>query len=229
MDFSLSPRDVHVWTFDAGVEKRAWDHLLSGDEMETASRLTDAARLHFKSRRGALRLILGRYLQQHPVSLEFRSGTNGKPCLKAGELDFNLSHSKNVVALAVSRRCPLGIDIEALRSIEHRDDIVSRFFQTEEKDGLAKTASTALDEAFLRIWVRKEAVLKAAGTGIVDGLSVKIPIQQGLRGAGIDLEDHGGRFYLYDLASGPRLVAALATKQRVERIVEKTLDDCGFP
>jgi 4'-phosphopantetheinyl transferase len=196
--------------------------------MEIAARRTGAARLHFKNRRGALRLILGRYLQEHPVSLEFRRGTNGKPCLTGGELDFNLSHSKNIVALAVARKSELGIDIEALRRIEHHNDIISRFFQTEERDRLAKTASTAFDEAFLRIWVRKEAALKAAGTGIVDGLSVKVPVQQELQGASIDLEDHGGRFYLYDLASGPRRVAPLATRHRVERIIKKTLCDRGF-
>jgi phosphopantetheinyl transferase len=190
--------------------------------MEKARRLTGATRLHFKNRRAALRLVLGRYLPRSPTSLEFRSGPNGKPSLAGNDLDFSLSSSRNIMAIAVTRDCEIGIDVEELRKIEDHGRIAGHFFRPEELDAVSRMTSSAIDEVFLRIWVRKEAVLKAAGAGISEGLSVKVPVQAGLQGTRLDLEQYGGEFYLYDLNVGPRFTGALATRKPVTSIVERT-------
>ena len=224
--FALSGGDVHVWTFNTAVEGRAWNHLLSCDEAETARRLTDRNQLRFRNGRGALRLILGSYLLEDPASLEFSRSPHGKPCLASRELGFSISHSKDVVAIAVALSCEIGIDIEELRKIDNLRSIADHFFEAEEIDAISRTAPAMIDRVFLGIWTRKEAVLKAAGIGIADGLPVAVPVQDALKGIGVNLERPEGRrrFYLYDLPVEPRFVGALAACNPVTSIVERTLE-----
>jgi 4'-phosphopantetheinyl transferase len=223
--FALSKSEVHVWTFNTAREKVACDHLLSREEAEAARRLTGTNQIRFRNRRGALRLILSKYLLVNPASLEFKLGPRGKPYLVKGEVTFNLSHSEDIAAIAVARTCELGIDVEEVRRIDDHSSIAKNFFEREEIDALDNLPPSLLDETFLKIWVRKEAVLKAAGIGIADGLPIAVPTQNAARGIKVTLKKHEGRcgFYLYDMALGPRLLAALATCDPAASIIQRKL------
>src|ERR1700722_17902198 len=93
---------------------------LSPDEMDRAERYHfDRDRRRFIAGRGLLRSVLGHYLGQQPVQLKFDYGARGKPALAGCDRDemlhFNLAHSDDLLVLAVTRACPVGIDVERLR------------------------------------------------------------------------------------------------------------------
>ena len=86
----------------------------------------------------------------------------GKPyCKSHGEIYFSLSHSGDFLALAISDK-DIGIDIEKIR--EAKENLVNRVCCKNEKDKIF--SSDKPDTEFTKIWTRKEAYLKALGTGI---------------------------------------------------------------
>ena len=78
------------------------------------------------------------------------------------ELHISISHCRTAVAVAVCADRPVGIDIECRRSIN--TSLIQRVCTTEESYLIQQSDDPAL--AFLRLWTRKEAVLKCRGTGI---------------------------------------------------------------
>lgn len=78
------------------------------------------------------------------------------------EFDFNISHSGNLVACALSQHTKIGLDIEKIKP--YRDSHLHAFFNEEERLLIAE-AKDSLD-TFYDLWTRKEAVLKADGRGL---------------------------------------------------------------
>ena len=90
----------------------------------------------------------------------------GKPHGRPRVVGFNghvsVSHSGNVVAVAITSAGPVGLDVEAIdgrAATEYRSlaDLV-----------VSATERSFVDSrtAFLKVWTRKEAVLKATGYGL---------------------------------------------------------------
>ncbi len=93
--------------------------------------------------------------------LIFEKNADGKPYLKNHpEIFFNLSHSGEYAALAVSDK-EIGIDIEKLQIGKRK--LAHRFFSEEEYAALDVAWS---DSAFTRTWTRKESYIKAVGMGM---------------------------------------------------------------
>lgn len=87
----------------------------------------------------------------------------GAPCLlEYPQLHVSISHCRAAVAVAVSSDGPVGIDIECRRKIG--PSLAERVCTAAEQADIA--ASDDPEMAFLRLWTRKEAVLKCRGTGI---------------------------------------------------------------
>jgi len=148
----LGPVDVHVWTIE-----------LDAPDKPRRRELAHAAE----------RQILARYLDVRPASLEFGREPSGKPLLVSDQLQFNLSHSGGVALLAVSRTLAVGIDVQEPHEAVTRPWFAKRICSLREYEQIA--ALTDRSAALLRLWVRKEAVVKARGEGSyvsVDGLDV---------------------------------------------------------
>lgn len=95
---------------------------------------------------------------------QFKYGEHGKPFIKDYPKHFNISHCKRGIAVAVSPS-PIGIDIENIqRSIN--EALVKRVMNKKEKEEITTCKQPEL--AFIRLWTRKEAVLKLRGTGLTD-------------------------------------------------------------
>lgn len=122
-----------------------------------------------------LRELLGRYLDAPPAAVEFRYGPRGKPALASpwdrSDLRFNLSHTGNVVAFAVSRGAEVGIDLERVRPLPDLEGVAERFFAAAEIRALLDLTPEQRLRAFYRIWTRKEAFVKAVGDGLAHSLS----------------------------------------------------------
>lgn len=91
----------------------------------------------------------------------------GKPFVANSPLQFNFSHSPQWFALSwrIGHE-PIGVDIEDLGRRPSFAALADRYFHPAEK--AAWQASDAPESAatWLRIWTRKEAVLKAHGLGL---------------------------------------------------------------
>jgi len=169
--YELSARNIHIWTLptvaaDAVVAR--FEHVLSTDEIEFASRFRfDHLRNSFVIRRGALRHLLGRYEKTDPANIQFNRGPKGKPELKpATGLQFNVSHSGGMAAIALCTHCQIGIDLEKIRPLPEMEDIANRVFCSEEVTEIMSMPQCEQMHAFFRCWTRKEAYVKAIGDGL---------------------------------------------------------------
>lgn len=171
---------VQVWRLYLDPPPKILVHLerlLSADEQRRAERLHDARhRSRFVAARGLLRYILSAELPgTSPDSLVFSYGEQGKPALAepalGRRLGFSLSHSREQALLAVGWHRTLGIDIEAVRPETEVDAIAGRFFSANEVTALRSLpAPNARRAGFFRCWTRKEAYIKALGSGVFRGL-----------------------------------------------------------
>lgn len=158
---------IDVWRLDLTILDEDWD-LLSPDESERATRIVVGEKRDQKAAgRAHLRRILSRYLDADPKSLRFEYGEHGKPGL-AEHLDprFNLSHSEKVGLVGVTRDVRIGVDVEQARGGRAFSDLAHRFFSVEESVALDELTESERPAAFYRAWTRKEAYLKALGTGL---------------------------------------------------------------
>jgi 4'-phosphopantetheinyl transferase len=171
--YALPQDEVHVWRaslVQADSQFAAFTHLLSSEERERA------ARFHFEvdRKRGVLarglsRLLLGRCLGQRPEQVQFQYNEFDKPILAGGlhpAVQFNVSHSGDLVLVALSRGRAVGVDVEYMRMDVATDEIAARFFSAAECSALATVAPALRSAAFFACWTRKEAYLKARGDGL---------------------------------------------------------------
>jgi 4'-phosphopantetheinyl transferase len=122
----------------------------------------------------AAHAFLGRLLM-HYACIEsppdLARSERGKPYAPAlADIDFNLSHARGHVLIAIARHQPIGVDLERLDRRIEIEDLARRFFSAGEADALEALPAAIRGAAFLRLWTCKEAVLKALGVGISFGL-----------------------------------------------------------
>ncbi len=95
----------------------------------------------------------------------FLIGRNGKPYLENSPLFFNLSHSGNLLILAVATQ-EVGIDVQEKRE-KHYSSIQSRLTLAEQK------------EDFFRLWTAKESYVKYRGETLASLLKT-LTFEQGV-------------------------------------------------
>lgn len=140
------------------VEQQRWESLRLPEDRE-----------RFLRGRGALRRLLGAWRDEPPEVVPIGAGAHGKPCC-AGGPEFNLSHSGDLILLALHRERPVGVDVEQLRPGLAWRPIARRVLPPEEWQALEAEGA----EAFLAAWCRLEARLKAQGLGLA-GLGQPAP------------------------------------------------------
>jgi 4'-phosphopantetheinyl transferase len=161
---------VDVWWSDLGRSSQQNADMmrsLAPDEIARAMTLPPAARCRFIRCRGLLRQILAAYTGMAATAIPIHHGPHGRAQLSIGTgLSFSLSHSGALAVFAVTSHGTVGIDAE------HRtrpiDLLVfsARVCTQSEWDAIRHLPLEEQHRAAIRIWVRKEAVLKAAGVGL---------------------------------------------------------------
>ncbi|MBX9742649.1 MAG: 4'-phosphopantetheinyl transferase superfamily protein [Chthoniobacterales bacterium] len=158
MNFFLPLEEIHVWFFPVSLLNE-----------------TNACfQRHFfnsevASSRDVLRSLLSRYLNSSPEELVFQKTTHGKLFLpEHPHFFFNMAHSGDLLALVFSHT-PVGIDLEKKRKVKALA-LANKFFSAEEIDFITSEGEASIEKKFLQLWTAKEAVLKADGRGITEGL-----------------------------------------------------------
>jgi 4'-phosphopantetheinyl transferase len=137
----------------------------------------DADRERFLVGCGLAKTVIAACTGRRPAEVSFdracrRCGRpHGKPVLRGGDLEFSVSHSGDLVAVAVAT-APVGVDVEQLdgRPREPGGNDLAALGRTvlaeEERAALAAVDPAGQARAFLVAWTRKEAVTKARGDGL---------------------------------------------------------------
>lgn len=168
----LNGTDVHVWAVPLRVDGERLAELralLSPDEVAKAERIiVPGKREQSIVARGALRTLLAQYTGVPPRDLSFEYEEKGRPYLADGSLatSFNVTHSGDLALVAVTREGVIGVDVERIDPAVELLAIGRRFFSPTEHAELAACDEADRPLAFFRCWTRKEAYLKARGTGL---------------------------------------------------------------
>jgi phosphopantetheinyl transferase len=144
---SLGTGAVHVWRADLDALGARFEGLLDRHELGRAERIVrEPARRRWMAARGALRALLGAYVDEPPTALRFRLEASGRPVLDPprGPLHFSVSHSGGLAVYALTEMSPVGVDVELI-----------------DRPGVRPRQSD-----FLRAWVRAEAEGKRVGVGV---------------------------------------------------------------
>lgn len=143
--------------------------ILDHDECERAARFVhEVNRRRHLAAHVAARLLLSRVTGERAERLQFAADANGKPQLvQPAGWHHNLSHSEDWAVIGAQRAAPIGVDVEVLRPVDDAMALARRHYTLAEQAAIARaTDAPARDAAFLRVWTRKEACLKAVGLGL---------------------------------------------------------------
>ncbi|MFA6945122.1 MAG: 4'-phosphopantetheinyl transferase superfamily protein [Pedobacter sp.] len=177
-DVIHSAQTTDVWRINVRDSHAIPENILSTEERLKASRfLHNKDRDSYTSRRAALRILLSRYLDIPAPEIEFITGVNKKPEIKAqlSSIQFNLSHSGDQILIAISDKA-VGVDIERIDPDFNFSDILKHSFSEQEIEYMEQKGNRR--ELFFKLWTRKEALTKASSKGLDDDLS-KIPCLDG--------------------------------------------------
>jgi len=169
--------EVHVWYTNSTDNKHdlttLWQTLTSEERIRADRFITPVLRRNFIIARGILRQILSRYTQIPAAEIAFKQNTYGKisldtnnSTLKNNHLEFNLSHSGDLILYAFTLKHAIGIDIEMIRPIKDSHALAKRFFSSKEIIALEALSKEDHQVGFFTCWTRKEAFIKALGIGL---------------------------------------------------------------
>lgn len=99
---------------------------------------------------------------QKPHNKEIKYTKYNKPYFGDNLIQFNVSHSGEIVVCALSDEHEIGVDIEIITDVEI-DDFK---FQMTEKEWDKIIISSNKKDSFFDYWTQKEAVIKAHGHGL---------------------------------------------------------------
>lgn len=145
---------------------------------ELAPPVSDTPRLwqKWKSRRMA-HFLLSQLFEKHGLAAaqlkQIERTPSGRPYLPNSEIDFNISHSGQWIALIFSRsftKSVVGIDVEHPQKPRRFEALLRHYANTEELEGLLPPAYHPLPDLASRFylsWCLREAILKTQGIGIV--------------------------------------------------------------
>jgi len=225
------PRSISCWRLpiaavDDACERRL-GALLDTAECARAARFRlPGDRRRFTVAHAGLRVLLSAALRCRPLEVHIVQAGLHKPIVPGGAIEFNLTHSGAIVAIALAR-IPVGVDVELIRDMPDRAAIVERFFHPAESAALASSAPEAAQTAFFRTWTRKEAVAKAVGLGLslpLDEYCVSTNPADPCVVALPDGQPPADQWSLFDIAPEPGYIGAIAVAQRGVNLVCRTLD-----
>jgi 4'-phosphopantetheinyl transferase len=202
-------------------------NLLDNDERNRTQRLRNSQKqAHSIETYGRLRILLGAALDVAPDQLQFARHAHGKPYLPDfPDIAFNLSHTSDWIAIVISRRCRVGIDIESCNPRTNLAALANKCFGAEEKAYWQALPEAEQLDAFYRFWTRKEAFVKAVGQGISLGLQrcVVDPANPERMLHVPDSCGHAGNWSLYDLEVNDGICGAVAVDGPIATVTVGTL------
>ena len=169
------PVDVDVWHVEIPAENQLLAptrlYLDESERLRASRYRLSQDRMAFMLTRSALRELLGQRVGVGPESLRFSVSAYGRPALDGHTgLSFNVSHSGAHALIAISAARQVGIDIERIDPALDWRALIGLVCAGDEQRLLEMEPVWRQRQSFLRCWTAKEAILKALGLGITEGL-----------------------------------------------------------
>lgn len=168
----MQPNDVHIWQIkwqDHVQNKEYYLALLGDDELARFQGYMNDHKAHaYLVTHGILRIVLGRHLGVNPAHINYHKTDRGKLFLaEEPNLYFNLSYGQAWTIIALTQAsAQIGVDIEKLRPVKFVDTVIRAQFSEAECAAFYQIEPDQRLLAFYRGWTRKEAYIKAIGTGL---------------------------------------------------------------
>jgi 4'-phosphopantetheinyl transferase len=142
--------------------------LPEAERREAERRLDPGDRERWLTARAWRRHLLAAQLGRDPRALTIVVDERGKPRLDGDDarVRFSTSRSENLGLVACSRRMEVGVDLEAISPLTDVEGFAARFLSASEQRALATRPVEQRRTALFACWTRKEAYLKATGSGL---------------------------------------------------------------
>jgi 4'-phosphopantetheinyl transferase len=233
-----SNSDIDVWL---GFYQQIDDESLLSKlrELLTDAERTQEKRFYFADdqrryliTRAMVRTILSRYVDVAPADWMFSTNDYGRPEVAAQheaarDLSFNISHTKGLIALAVTRGRILGVDVENIQTRQVSLGIADRFFAPTEVAALAHVPTERQQDRFFEYWTFKESYIKARGMGLsipLDEFGFEFPHE---RGVSITIDpkqgDDPARWRFWQCRPAPEYLLALCAERNESAAPKVTL------
>jgi 4'-phosphopantetheinyl transferase len=211
--------DVSAWYLRTdSLERDALDALslcLSAEERNRRDRFRSPDdRRDFTAAHALLRHALSRRGTRPPQDWQFEKSPTAKPFLTnddQGSLRFNLSHTRGLVACAVTHDQDVGVDVEAIVPLSAQSEVAAQYCSSEEREWLNTAPADEYPARLTEVWTLKEAWAKATGDGLTcrfDRLSFALPGNGGITFAG-DVKGQASQFALAAPTPSHRLAVAV--------------------
>ena len=178
---------VHIWTLpldrvarqlEAPADDPLIDQLetvLSNEEKARSRRFAfENSRREYVAAHALCRVMLSTFSDVRPRDWRFDAGPQGRPEIaegsNAGGVRFNISHTRGLVCVAVTRTDDIGVDVEWMGRGNNIDDIAKAKFSKPEIAHLKQLPESEKRHCFFSFWTLKEAYIKAIGKGLAEPL-----------------------------------------------------------
>ena len=158
---------LHVYALPLESEIDSEEYLTLSEQVKRKRFIQQADKDRFSLGRYLIRTILPKYKPELTPLFELDFTLTNKPFIQNSAIHFNLAHSGNWVALAVSNKT-VGVDIELIKPITDIEEVMKPCFNDSEIETIVNSSDSL--NSFYKFWTRKEAILKATGQGIATNL-----------------------------------------------------------
>lgn len=169
-----------------------------------------------------LKKILAFYLQKGIEKIDLDYDTHGKPFLRMHpNLQFNCSHTSHTFAIGIMQKYKIGIDIEHKDRLVDMSKLKDLLFSADELEHFERTPGAYRQQAFINCWTKKEALLKAVGSGLtkaMNAFSVNGPEHEAMKWNAIHPGLKDKEWFVKNFQLPGDTVGALATNGKVESI-----------
>lgn len=174
---NISAHEIHLWyvhdqnIHDSHLLSEYYNFLNREERLQQKRFYFEKDRHQYLITRALVRSVLSLYVNQiSPEKWKFKKNAYGKPFISNNSLliplRFNLSHTDNLVVMAVTLDREIGVDVEYLPRLGKTLEIASHFFSPIEVEHLLALPPEKQKSRFFDLWTLKEAYIKACGMGL---------------------------------------------------------------
>ena len=166
----ISTDTIHVWYSKIDKQSHFYKQLytyLSKEELAKFQKLKlEKVKTRYIFSKGLTRYYLSKYTNKSPKDIVILHNEYGKPKCTLNKIEYNVSHSGNIIIHAFTKVNPIGIDIEYKKDINNYKTLAKRFFNEIEYNNIANTQINKQRDLFYKIWTAKESYIKFKGKGL---------------------------------------------------------------
>ncbi|SPR02227.1 4'-phosphopantetheinyl transferase family protein [Orientia tsutsugamushi] len=164
--------DSNLFIFIANIDNylsnilKFWQCLSELEKIQASKYYTFKLTKRYIIAHGILRYILGYYIKQNPRDIKFIINKYGKPFIENNKIQFNMSHSHNLIGYVVSLNYKVGIDIELHSTNINIWELSHLVFTPTEHNFFSTVANNKKLKYFYDLWTKKESLIKAMWLGL---------------------------------------------------------------